>query len=257
MSNQFNMVRFSRLFLKHTIEHYRSYLMAILVLVGVMTLGGSFLVYMIEAPIDRGLQTAFFMMIMLVAGTIFTSTIFSDLGDREKAIPWLTLPASHFEKYLVAWLYSFPIFLITYTVVFYVVAFLAINLSHGTPHPPELINVFDSRTLELYLLYAFLHGITICGAIYFEKLHFIKTAFAFFVTVGLLILFNKFLLGQLIGRPVEAAPPFSVIIFMENTRQIVIDLKHKEQETFAVTLMSVTTVILWAVAFFRVREKQL
>jgi len=257
MGNQFNLARFGRLFLKHTIEHYRSYLMATLVLVGVMTLGGSFVVYMTDASIDKGLQAAFFMMIMLIAGTLFTSTIFSDLGDRKKAIPWLTLPASHFEKYIVAWLYSFPLFLIAYTLVFYAVAFLAVNLGHSTNHPPELINVFDPLILQFFLLYAFLHGITICGAIYFEKLHFIKTAFAFFVGIGLLILFNKFLLGQLIGRSVEATPPFSVIVFTDQTRQVVVGVPSRVQENFALIVLAALSVILWTVAYFRVREKQL
>ena len=257
MSSQFNMARFGSLFMKHTIEHYRSYLMAISVLFGVLILGGSFVIYMTDAPIDKGLQTAFFMMLMMLAGTIFTSTIFSDLGDRKKAVPWLTLPASHFEKYLVAWLYSFPIFLIAYTLIFYGIAFLAVHLSHSSTHPPELIDVFDYRVIQLYLLYAFLHGITICGAIYFDKLHFIKTAFIFFLTIGLFVLLNKVLLGQLIGKSVEATPPFSVIIFIDNSRQIAIDLKDREQEIFAVTVMAVAAIILWAVAYFRVREKQL
>src|ERR1022692_150129 len=104
MNNTFNIRRFRRLFVKHTVEHYKSYLMSLTVLMGVMILGGSFLIYMIEAPIDKGFQSAIFAMILLLAGTIFTSTIFADLGDTKKAVASLTLPASHFEKYLVAWL---------------------------------------------------------------------------------------------------------------------------------------------------------
>ncbi len=135
MNNIFNIKRFSRLFIKHTVEHYKSYMMSLLVLLGVMLLGGCFLVYLINAPLELGLQTALFTGILLLAGTIFTSTIFSELGDKNKAMAWLTLPASHFEKYLVAWLFSYLIFIITYTSCFYLVFNLFFLASHKTFFP--------------------------------------------------------------------------------------------------------------------------
>ncbi len=124
MKKTFSLNRFGRLFKKHTKEHYRNYLMSIAVLVGVMILGGSFLVYMADVQLDKNIQTFLFFTIMLLAGTIFTSSVFADLGEKKKAIAWLTLPASHFEKYLVAWIYSFLLFIIVYTLIFY----LAISL---------------------------------------------------------------------------------------------------------------------------------
>ena len=96
MKKTFSMNRFGRLFKKHTNEHYRNYLMSLAVLVGVMILGGSFLVYMVDVQLDKNLQTFLFFTILLLAGTIFTSSVFADLGDRRKAIVWLTLSASHF-----------------------------------------------------------------------------------------------------------------------------------------------------------------
>src|SRR5665213_2760957 len=107
MNNTFNLTRFGRLFVKHTVEHYKSYLMSLAVLMGVMLLGDGFITYLIPGDfMDAGMQSALFMSVLLLAGTIFASTIFADLGDNKKAMASLTLPASHFEKYLVAWLYS-------------------------------------------------------------------------------------------------------------------------------------------------------
>src|SRR6185437_9488020 len=123
MNYNFNMNRFGRLFVKHTAEHYKGYLMSLAVLIGVLVLGGCFLVYMVEARLDKGLQSAFYMMMLFLAGTIFTSTVLNDLGDRKKATAWLTLPASHFEKYLVAWVYSLLILLVIYTAAFYLSAY--------------------------------------------------------------------------------------------------------------------------------------
>ena len=39
----------------------------------------------------------------------------------------------------------------------------------------------------MYLVFAFLHAIAFFGAVYFEKLHFIKTAFTFFIIIAVLI----------------------------------------------------------------------
>ncbi len=195
MNKIFNPVRFGRLFIKHTTEHYKGYLMALGVLIGVMVLGGSFLVYMIDAPLDHSTQSGLFLVILLIAGTIFTSTIFADLGDKKKAIAYLTLPASHFEKYLVAWLYSFLVFLVIYTVSFFFVALFLLNVKHVPGQAGGVINLLQKQHLQFGLIYAFLHAIAFWGAIYFNKLHFIKTGFVFFVFMGLLILFNKIMLS--------------------------------------------------------------
>ena len=45
MNNFFSLNRFCRLFVKHTAEHYRIYLMSVAVLAGVIILGGAFLFF--------------------------------------------------------------------------------------------------------------------------------------------------------------------------------------------------------------------
>jgi hypothetical protein len=255
MNNTFNLNRFGRLFVKHTVEHYKSYLMSLTVLMVVMILGGSFLVYMIEIPIDRGFQSAIFVMILLLAGSIFTSTIFADFGDKKKAVASLTLPASHFEKYLVAWIYSFLIFLVVYTIGFYLVALFAVNVKHFPGHIIEVINVFEQPVCEMYLLYAFLHAIVFFGAIFFEKLHFIKTAFIFFISLAILILINKLFLSALLGREVVPTALFGNLRFTEKGNTVDINITQA-QEPYLLTLITVLAIIFWVAAYYRLKEKQ-
>jgi len=255
MNNTFNLNRFGRLFIKHTVEHYKSYLMSLTVLIGVMILGGSFLVYMIQAPIDRGFQSAIFVMIMLLAGTIFTSTIFADMGDKKKAIASLTLPASHFEKYMVAWVYSFVVFIIIYTASFYLGVSFAVNIKHFPGHPVEVINIFGHPLCEMFLLYAFLHSVAFCGSIFFEKLHFIKTAFLFFIFVAILIVFNRILLGTLLGRAVEVTVPFGNLRFTDAARVNDINITQKE-DPYLLTIITVLAFIFWIASYYRLKEKQ-
>jgi hypothetical protein len=255
MNKTFSINRFGRLFKKHSKEHYRNYLMSVTVLVGVMLLGGSFLVYMTDIQLDKNIQSFFFLSIMLLAGTIFTSTVFADLGERKKAIAWLVLPASHFEKYLVAWIYSFLLFIIVYTLIFYVALFTALNIQHAHTQRLAILNIFEKQILQMFLVYAFLHAIAFFGAVYFEKLHFIKTAFTFFIIIAGLIIINKGLLTALLGRTVDASPPFGNLRFGDTGQTV--DIKIGSQDApYLLYLLIILTFILWVAAYFRLKEKQ-
>jgi hypothetical protein len=256
MNKIFNPARFGKLFVKHTTEHYKGYLMALGVLIGVMVLGGSFLVYMIDAPLDHSTQSGLFLVILLIAGTVYTSTIFADLGEKKKAITYLTLPATHFEKYLVAWLYSFLIFLLIYTLSFYLVALFLLNIKHVPGQAEGVINLFQKQPLQMCLIYAFLHAIAFWGAIYFNKLHFIKTAFVFFIFLGLLILFNKVVLTAMTGRNMDAAPPFGSLRFTDGGQQVDVSLPDARDNPTLAFLVVGLTLVIWIAAYYRLKEKQ-
>ena len=256
MSNIFNINRFGRLFIKHTSEHYKSYLMSVLVLLGVMLLGGSFIVYMLNAPMTIGMQTALFTGVLLLAGTIFTSTVFADLGESKKAIVWLTLPASHFEKYLVVWLYSFLFLIVIYTCCFYIVLFFLTSIKHFPNEHTEILDLFDrGGGLQVFLLYAFLHSIAFYGAICFEKLHFIKTAFIFFIGIALLIIINHLIQYGILGREIMMNVPFGGARFMENNQEREINITIGQQ-WHMLTLIGVLACVFWVAAYFRLKEKQ-
>jgi hypothetical protein len=256
MNATFNLERFVRLFSKHTAEHYKKYLMSLIVLIGVMVLGGSFLVYMVEIPIDVNMQSGLFLIILILAGTIFTSTIFADLGERKKAISWLTLPASHFEKYLVALIYSLILFMILYTISFFLVLEFVIHIKNRPGYQPLIFNVFEYRITEMYLMYAFLHSIAFCGAIWFEKLHFIKTAFVFFIAIAILIVINKMMLTGLLGRAVEATPPFGNLRFADQGNIVDLNINTAHKDKYLVPFISLLTLIFWIAAYYRLKEKQ-
>ena len=256
MNNIFNIDRFARLFKKHTIEHYKIYVMSLLVLIGVMLLGGVFIIYMLNAPMEVGLQTALFTSIILLAGTIFTSMVFADLGDRKKAMAWLTLPASHFEKYLVVWLYSFVIFIVMYTISFYGVMLFLTSIKHFPGRHTELFDLFyRGGGLQVFLLYAFLHSIAFYGAVCFEKLHFVKTAFIFFIGIALLIIINHLMQQTLLGKDVMMDVPFGGARFIENKKEQSVIITVARQRDMLL-LLSVLACTFWAATYYRLKEKQ-
>src|SRR5665213_1138083 len=254
MNNFFSLRRFLRLFVKHTAEHYRTYLMSVAVLAGVMLLGGWFLFFVVLDAPDAGLQTAIFVILMLIAGTIFTSTVFSDFGDKAKAVNALTLPATSFEKFLVGWVYSYPIFLVVYTAVFYVVLWGLGAIRHWGPS--QHFNGMDLRRDGLYLMFiifSVLHAITLFGAIFFEKLQFIKTGFAFFIAYAVAMTVNTLLLKLLTGlETIKPAMPFGYLNFDEGRRYYSIAVVNGASGV-VVIIMVLSTLAIWAAAYYRLK----
>ena len=256
MNNFFSFHRFGLLFIKHTAEHIRAYLMSIAVLTGVVLLGGSFIFFVIPGPPDTGLQTACFVMLMLISGTLFTSTIFSDYGIKSKAIASITLPASAFEKYLVGWLYSYPIFLVVYTALFFLLLLVFGHIGHW-PHAHFMYMRLNQPDLYMVIIiYSVLHAVTIFGAIFFEKLHFIKTGFSFFIAYGLLLVFNTLYLKFITGLDVaKLALPFGYLNFDIGDKYYSIATKDDTNVTILVVL-SLAAALIWIAAYFRLKEKQ-
>jgi hypothetical protein len=256
MNNFFNPRRFGLLFVKHTAEHYRIYLMSILVLAGVATLGGSFVFFVVPGPPDPGFQTACFVMLMLISGTVFTSTIFSDFGDKNKAVSAITLPASAFEKYMVGWLYSYPIFLVVYTAVFFVVLYTLGNIGHWPHAHFQAMTLSQPDMFMVVVIYSVLHSVSLFGAIFFNKLHFIKTGFAFFIGEALLMLSNTLFLKIITGVDViKLAMPFGFLNFNIGNKFYSVTT-GSETDGMILTLLLVASAMLWVAAYFRLKEKQ-
>lgn len=254
---QFSFSRFGRLLRKHTAEHYRYYIMATGVLIGIMALALVGMVYLNSGPLTTRGQAGIFVTLLFGAGTIFTSTIFADLGDKKKAIAVLTLPTSHLEKYLVGWLYSFPIFLMMYLACFYLVANLVLPLDDWQGQQPEILNVFSNETEQrsVFVLFSFLHSIAFWGAIFFRKWHFIKTAFVFFLLMGAFVFLNNLFMERLLGRELQGAIPFANIMFQEGKNYYAIQFSETKEYLLAFVPLGVA-LLVWAAAYFRLREKE-
>ena len=255
MDNVFNIHRFTRLFIKHTAEHYKTYLMALAVLIGVLLLGGSFMVYIINEPIELNAQTVIFSAIYILAGSIFTSTVFADFGDKKKAIASLTLPASNFEKFLVGWVWSYLLFSIIFIGAFYLALYFFMHMRHWASHNDEVFNIFSQPAVFLFIPFTFVNSFALFGAIYFNKLHFIKTGFVFFISVAVLVIFNTFFLEGLLGRSVRPAVPFSNVNFVQNHNDYDIGMLNR-YDLAVYWLMIIVSVLLWTASYFRIKEKQ-
>ncbi|HXI01121.1 MAG TPA: hypothetical protein VNI52_12705 [Sphingobacteriaceae bacterium] len=255
MNNTFNYIRFVKLFRKHTVENCKSYLMSAMVLTGVITIlyGFSFLM---DGYIRYEQRGVYFVFLYVAAGTLFTSTVFSDYGKKGKAIVSLSLPASHFEKYMIGWIYSAIIYTIIFLICFYGIEVLFTNAGDGPAKERKILNLFSSeyKFYFAFYVYATLHAICIYGAIYFKRLHFIKTACVFFAVLLVLVLVNFQLQKLLVPEDIKFSMPFKPARFSESGQyksiSIPMDAYYTQFMFYSVTL------ILWTAALFRFKETE-
>lgn len=253
------MQRFLRLLSKQTKENYKTYLLSLAVMVGILSLLMGMVTYANHGSLQTKVQAAFFVNFLVFSGAIFTSMIFADLGDKKKAIPVLTLPVSNFERFLVGWIYSFVIFQLVFTTSFFAIDFILITLGNTNPVIKNEMVVLWSEQSEIlmaYEIFVVIHAIMLLGAIFFEKLHFIKTAFFLFIFVIALILISQ-PFTRMLFADVEhiKAVPFIGVNVQDNVHDLMVNPDRSANMITAFMAVAVT-LLLWTAAFFKLKEKQ-
>ncbi len=142
--------------------------------------------YSIEHESIVGLFTIF----LFIGGSVFASTVFSDLYDKHKNLSWLMLPASTLEKFLAQLILSTVFYIGILLLGFFFASCaanallqIALNYDIGWFHPFEPgVWLFISK----FLLF---HALFFLGAAYFKRYVFIKTiAFLFALMIVTFIL---------------------------------------------------------------------
>jgi hypothetical protein len=258
MSQFFSFSRFLRLFSKHTAEYGGGYLLATGVLIGGVALVLGFLALMATGPLVPDMQGVIFVMGLLAAGAFFTSTVFAPLGDKRQATASLMLPASHWEKYLVGWLYAVPLFLAVYIGCFFLVDALVLQVEGRFGPQAPLIELFSNET-HLYfslVVYLVVSAVFLWGSVFFVKQHFVRTAFAILVTAVVLALLNIPLVQALVGREVSSVVPMGGMSFQEGQEWYSVNLSPMQNSWFTEVLLGGLLLLGWVGAYVRLTEKE-
>ena len=257
MNNIFSLPRFLMLFKKHLFEKGKEYLLSILTLTIILIGLLAFVAYKDASGLTEDMQKLVFVLTFCLSGIIFTSMIFSDLGNKRKATTYLMLPASHLEKYLVTWIFSYLIFQLVFTAVFYLATAIVLNIGiNEIGNENTVFNIFDSqnKVYQVFYVYLLAHSLMFYGAVYFRKGHLISTIFSLFLIGVLLSFFNKLLLSLMIKSEILMSQPFTNLRFSENFNSYYIEAENTS--VFVITLLTLITGILWISAFYRLKEKE-
>ncbi|MFD2285512.1 hypothetical protein GJU39_15715 [Pedobacter petrophilus] len=267
MSNIFNLNRFGLLLKRQWLDFGKVYLLTLVILVAVIF---SFYCYFIPSPIgdnfdyDGNLDMRFRYGLFIFLGFLFisitSSSYFSILGQKPRAIQELMLPASTFEKFAGALFYTAFLAVISYLLIFYIIdlGFVKYVNSHLSEFKMESakhshLNGVESISKQVtsdknYLTYLSSYfpipflviSIFLLGSVYFNRFHYIKTAIsvAIFSAITFYMIYKASIL--FIGDKV-----------MRNV------MVQKDEILLWIFLVSAAiTLSLWLITYIRLKEKE-
>ena len=257
MNNLFSLPRFLMLFRKHMLEKSKEYLLSTLTLTIIITALLSFIAYKDSSGLREDMQGVAFVISIILSGIIFTSKIFSDLGNKKKSTNYLMLPASHLEKYLVNWSLSYIFFQVVFIVVFYLATFIVLSFRiNEIGNSNRVFNILDTQNniYLIFLVYLAVHSFMFFGSIKYRKNHFIKTIFLLFSFASLFSLFNWILSSLIISPKILTSFPLTSLRFIEDGKYY--NITHASNTVIAVSLTIIVSALLWLSAFYRLKEKE-
>ena len=137
------------------------------------------------------IHEVFFPLTLLIGGHVFASLAFRDMFHKQKSYVYLTLPASQFEKYIIKLLLTTAGFTVATLALYYLYSLLAAGLTtlfFGVAHP--VFQPFSPLIWQIIPLFLVSQSVSFFGAVYFKKLHLLKTILVitiFSIVAGIVI----------------------------------------------------------------------
>ncbi len=127
-----------------------------------------------------------FLIISLILGLFFTSSIFAGLHKSDENVSYLLIPASTEEKYLSKLLLT-TLFYFIYSIAIITIVSLLVSISNWIFFRGEFVvfNPFENGILKILWAYVYFTSIYFFGSLIFKKYYFIKTSLSI---LGILIL---------------------------------------------------------------------
>ncbi len=206
----------------------------------------------------------YYKFILIGGGLLYTSTIFNELNNKLERASYLSIPASHLEKFTSKWIQTFIGFPIVFTLLYlvfsYIIYFVSTSFSESHIMPLEIFSSSNSGyrnwvwvSIKSYLA---AQSLFLLAAIAFRKFEFFKL---FIVLFGLLIGFSFF--AAIVFRIVFA--DFFSGAFMAN--ETINIMPHESFEEFIEgpfsTLLNIIVsfglpIFFWFVGYLKLTEKE-
>jgi hypothetical protein len=280
MNQTFEFRRWLMLVSSHWAEHRKRYLLTLLAIGGLITAWYSFLLMVDKfGPIDPFVQFSTFYCGIFFVGCFYASTIFSELGDKSRAIQYLSVPASHLEKLLCGILFGVVLFFLAYVVIFYLVDIPMVSLANRIvarehqhwpgsfdPIPPsELLDLWNSkwapapdRKYHLFFFgYFAIQSAFLLGSVYFKRFSFIRTAVAVLVFWGVFVLFATKVVRNIVP---DGWNTYDLIKWIDtkdnNTNFRFVTLPTAFENILIFCVQYSIPPIFWIITYVRLKEKE-
>jgi len=229
----------------------------------------------------NGTQNLSFTWGLLFGGCYVSSSSLNYFSNNAMGSSYLTLPASHFEKWLCAVCVTWILYLAIFLLFYYGMdrLFVGYYQRHLNPQGRDFkwlsesvqpMDLSGRLAVKTYVMFGLLSSSMFVGALYFNKLSFIKTGLLIFVVLlgiyelnlGLAYLSFPnvseafpFSHVAISFAPPAPAPDVMEVMFKENG-EAGIDLPEKYQKWFTIGVQYVLSFVLCICALVRLREKE-
>ncbi len=203
----------------------------------------------------------------LPGGSFFlASFVFGYFSSNASGSSFLTLPASHFEKWLCGVLIAGVLYPLIFLIFYRIMDTSFVALYHNSLDPAsqfykqqyESVYLFNFNGIiawKVYPMFFFLTGAMLVGSLYFNKVAFIKTAIALCILCIGVFGLNWLMANMLFGHINDAAP-FNRVAIPVGKDEGHIELPSGVVNIFNYGIWYILPPILWLLAFTRLREKE-
>lgn len=199
-------------------------------------------------------------------GSFLASFVFNYFYSNASGSSYLTLPASHLEKWLCGVIITGIIFTTLFLLFYRVIDFAFVRAFHNSlnPNDPDYKDTYASvENFPLngfvagksYIMFLNFTGIMLLGSLYFNKSSFIKIA----LIVSFLYIGGYFL-NQVIAKgifsEVDKALPYYCVFIAVGKDFGKVQLPASASNAVDIGLIYVLPAIFWLTTYVRLREKE-
>lgn len=199
-------------------------------------------------------------------GCILASFVFGYFSSNANGSSYLTLPASHFEKWLCGMLIAMVFYPIIFLLVFRMIDSGFVTLFHKSLDPESPLYLEQYRSVYLFSftgrlalkvdpIFLIFTSIAMLGSLYFNKVAFIKTALVFFGVCFTIFILN-WLFAKILFGNIDNAFPLRDVGVLVGKEMGSVDLPEKSFAYTNTILNYLMPIIFYALAYLRLREKE-
>ncbi|MEO6000310.1 MAG: hypothetical protein ABIN89_25970 [Chitinophagaceae bacterium] len=264
MSSTFSLSRLGKLITKQLFENARLYMFTVLAMLGLLALAFSFWIIVAGPNYHEEGTYILFILGLFISGCVFASMSFNMLGDKDKGIYWLSVPATHLEKLICTIFYTIILFTLVYCLCFYMVKLIGVSFLEGfiKKHPGTFyIEIKDFKSgfasVIKYFLFAYfaVQSLYLLGSVYFSRYSFVVTT-----VVGAAVIFAFAYYIKIIGDGMDGNWRLISLRKFDETMKSGYSLYSISPTVTNILKYAVQYVwapLFWIVTWFRLKEKQI
>ncbi len=192
---QINTKRVLSLIKRDWILHKRYFYVGILALVSICIFVMFLFISDGDMYLPHGVSEIIFSVMLFSVGSIYTLRSFREFNRQSDAVTYLSIPASHMEKFLSRWIITFPIFFIVCSIVF-VICYSLFSIVAEQIWDAIFIPFASFRFvyfLEILASYFFTHSVFLLLALCFTKNTIAKSMMIFVLFWFLFAIFSYYI----------------------------------------------------------------